>query len=146
MDRQQAGAVPSADGGVSCLWPDEARMDRGRWGAREYMRWYNHEHRHSGSGYVTPAQRHARADLHVLEARHELYRCMSRPGKTTRDVGRVTRATGSALKFSRSIRSVTRLPMPVPCRTAVTRLCLHESGDTYLDARRHLDMSRFLRT
>lgn len=37
------------------------------------MRWYNDEHRHSGISYVTPAQRHAGADRHVLQARHALY-------------------------------------------------------------------------
>ena len=44
----------------------------GAWGAR-FVQWYNNEHRHSGIGYVTPAQRHAGEDHGVLEARHELY-------------------------------------------------------------------------
>lgn len=37
------------------------------------MHWYNHEHRHSGIRYVSPAQRHAGQDRPILEARHELY-------------------------------------------------------------------------
>jgi putative transposase len=43
-----------------------------RWAA-DFVRWYNHEHRHSGIGYVTPAERHSGADRQVLEARDELY-------------------------------------------------------------------------
>jgi hypothetical protein len=34
---------------------------------------YNHEHRHSGLRYVTPAQRHAGEDRSVLAVRHALY-------------------------------------------------------------------------
>ena len=47
---------------------DEAR----RWAAR-FVHWYNHEHRHSGIRYVSPAQRHAGDDTAILAARHELY-------------------------------------------------------------------------
>lgn len=47
---------------------DEARA----WGAR-FVHWYNVEHRHSGIGYVTPAQRHAGEDHGLLAARHEVY-------------------------------------------------------------------------
>lgn len=42
------------------------------WGA-DFVRWYNHDHRHSGIQYVTPAQRHAGDDHAILEARHALY-------------------------------------------------------------------------
>ena len=38
------------------------------------MHWYNHDHRHSGIRYVSPAQRHAGDDVSILAARHELYR------------------------------------------------------------------------
>ena len=34
---------------------------------------YNHEHRHSGIRYVTPAERHAGGDRPILAARHALY-------------------------------------------------------------------------
>ena len=47
---------------------DEARA----WGAR-FVHWYNVVHRHSGIGYVTPAQRHAGEDHAVLAARHAVY-------------------------------------------------------------------------
>ena len=51
---------------------DEARA----WAAR-FVHWYNHEHRHSGIRYVSPAQRHAGYDAPILAARHELY-CRAR--------------------------------------------------------------------
>jgi putative transposase len=51
---------------------DEARA----WAAR-FVHWYNHEHRHSGIRYVSPAQRHAGHDGGILAARHELY-CQAR--------------------------------------------------------------------
>lgn len=41
--------------------------------AAAFVRWYNHEHRHSGIRYVTPAQRHAGDDQPLLAARHALY-------------------------------------------------------------------------
>jgi hypothetical protein len=37
------------------------------------VRWYNIEHRQSGIGYVSPAQRHAGDDSTILAARHALY-------------------------------------------------------------------------
>ena len=43
-----------------------------RWAA-DFAQWYNHEHRHSGIRYVTPAQRHAGEDRPLLAARHALY-------------------------------------------------------------------------
>lgn len=39
----------------------------------EFVRWYNHDHKHSGIRYVSPAQRHAAQDRSILAARHELY-------------------------------------------------------------------------
>lgn len=42
------------------------------WAAR-FVHWYNHEHRHSGIQYVSPAQRHAGQDTSILAARHVLY-------------------------------------------------------------------------
>jgi len=42
------------------------------WG-QSFVHWYNHEHRHSGIRYVTPAQRHAGEDVAILSARRALY-------------------------------------------------------------------------
>ena len=39
----------------------------------EFVNWYNHEHRHSGIRYVTPASRHCGADKLILEKRKEVY-------------------------------------------------------------------------
>jgi putative transposase len=41
--------------------------------AADFVRWYNHDHRHSGIRYVSPAQRHAGDDREILAARHQLY-------------------------------------------------------------------------
>jgi putative transposase len=38
-----------------------------------FAQWYNHEHRHSGIRYITPAQRHAGQDRPMLAERHALY-------------------------------------------------------------------------
>jgi putative transposase len=46
--------------------------DARRW-ASEFVTWYNHDHRHSGIRYVSPAQRHAGADRGILARRHTLY-------------------------------------------------------------------------
>jgi len=39
----------------------------------EFVQWYNHQHRHSGIQFVTPAQRHAGLDKMILAKRHETY-------------------------------------------------------------------------
>ncbi len=48
-------------------------LDDARAWAAEFVRWYNHDHRHSGIRYVSPAQRHAGEDHAILAARHALY-------------------------------------------------------------------------
>jgi len=50
-----------------------ADLDAARTWAAEFVRWYNYDHRHSGIGYVSPAQRHAGDDHAILAARHVLY-------------------------------------------------------------------------
>lgn len=50
-----------------------AQLDEARVWAAEFVHWYNHEHRHSGIQYVSPAQRHAGQDHAILAARHTLY-------------------------------------------------------------------------
>lgn len=41
--------------------------------AHRFVRWYNHEHRHSGIRYVTPDERHDGRDRELLSKRHALY-------------------------------------------------------------------------
>lgn len=48
-------------------------LDAARGWAAGFVRWYNHDHRHSGIGYVSPAQRHSGEDRIILAARHALY-------------------------------------------------------------------------
>ena len=50
-----------------------ADLDAARHWARDFVHWYNEQHRHSGIRYVTPAQRHAGQDGSVLIARHVVY-------------------------------------------------------------------------
>ena len=38
-----------------------------------FVRWYNHEHRHSGLNFLTPHQRHSGVDQLILEKRRKLY-------------------------------------------------------------------------
>lgn len=50
-----------------------ADLDAARAWAAGFVQWYNFDHRHSGIGYVSPAQRHAGEDHAILAARHALY-------------------------------------------------------------------------
>ena len=56
-------------------FPDKGFADLGaaREWAREFVHWYNHDHRHSGIRYVSPAQRHDGTDVAILAARHDVY-------------------------------------------------------------------------
>jgi putative transposase len=38
-----------------------------------FVVWYNHDHKHSGIGFVAPADRHAGRDLEILAARRDVY-------------------------------------------------------------------------
>jgi putative transposase len=75
-----------------------ADLAEARQWAAAFVHWYNHEHRHGGIRYVTPAQRHAGGDGPILAARHALYqqareRTPRRWSGTTRDwtpIGAVT--------------------------------------------------------
>ena len=50
-----------------------ADLDAARAWAVSFVHWYNHDHRHSGIRYVSPAQRHTGEDHEILAARHALY-------------------------------------------------------------------------
>ena len=50
-----------------------ADLKQARTWASPFVHWYNHDHRHSGIRYVSPAQRHAGGDRNVLQACHALY-------------------------------------------------------------------------
>jgi len=81
-------------------WPKQgfADLEAARGWVRDFIRWYNHEHRHSRIRFVTPAERHRGEDRAVLARRHALYqevraRMPERWSGTTRNwepVGAVT--------------------------------------------------------
>jgi putative transposase len=48
-------------------------LEHARGWATDFMAWYNHDHRHSGIRFVSPAQRHAGCDQDILARRHTLY-------------------------------------------------------------------------
>lgn len=56
-------------------WPSEgfASLDDARIWVKEFVQWYNHDHRHSRIKFVTPQQRHTGEDVQLLEKRHALY-------------------------------------------------------------------------
>ena len=43
-----------------------------------FVQWYNHEHRHSAIGFVTPGQRHAGLDKTLLRNRTKVYEAAKR--------------------------------------------------------------------
>ena len=47
-------------------------LETARAWASAFVGWYNDAHRHSGLRYVSPGQRHAGADAHILAARYRL--------------------------------------------------------------------------
>ena len=56
-------------------WPESgfADLDTARIWVRDFIAWYNHEHRHSRIRFVTPAQRHRGEGHALLAKRHGLY-------------------------------------------------------------------------
>lgn len=50
-----------------------ADLGQARQWVQGFVGWYNHEHRHSGIRFVTPAQRHAGEDQAILAQRHVLH-------------------------------------------------------------------------
>ncbi|EPM69936.1 integrase catalytic subunit [Pseudomonas syringae pv. actinidiae ICMP 18886] len=58
-------------------WPQDgfASLDAARLWVRDFMRWYNNDHRHSRIRFVTPTERHRGLDHQILARRHELYEC-----------------------------------------------------------------------
>jgi transposase InsO family protein len=49
-------------------------LDEARTWTQKFVRWYNHEHKHSGLKFVTPAQRHSSQDAAILARREKVYR------------------------------------------------------------------------
>ncbi len=52
--------------------PFTSREDAETW-VEQFVRWYNHEHLHSGIKFITPESRHAGADSEILRNRTAVY-------------------------------------------------------------------------
>jgi putative transposase len=50
-----------------------ASLDAARAWVAAFVTWYNHRHRHSGIGFVAPAERHDGRDIALLAARRATY-------------------------------------------------------------------------
>jgi hypothetical protein len=63
-----------------------ADLDAARAWAADFVHWYNVDHRHSGIGYVSPAQRHSGQDTSILANRHVVYTqaCQRHPARWSR--------------------------------------------------------------
>ena len=57
-------------------WPSQgfASLEIARDWVKDFVHWYNNEHRHSRIKFVTPAQRHRGEDKSILEKRDNIYR------------------------------------------------------------------------
>ncbi|GHD81189.1 hypothetical protein GCM10011419_26780 [Vogesella fluminis] len=73
-------------------WPKDgfADLESARAWVRDFIHWYNHEHRHSRIRFVTPAERHVGKDREILAKRDALYRqarecCPERWSRDTRN-------------------------------------------------------------
>jgi putative transposase len=60
-----------------------ASVDAARAWVALFVDWYNHQHHHSGIGFVTPASRHAGLDVEVLAGRRAVY-ALARERQPTR--------------------------------------------------------------
>jgi putative transposase len=59
-------------------WPEYsvsgfASVETARTWVARFVEYYNHEHQHSGIGFVAPADRHAGNDVEILAARRAVY-------------------------------------------------------------------------
>lgn len=92
-----------------------ASVEQWRSWVRQFVDWYNNEHRHSGIGWVTPSQRHEGTDRQVLARRRQVYeqarkrnprrwttkpRAWSRPGSVRLTPERTTTLTQSTRQLS----------------------------------------------
>jgi putative transposase len=50
-----------------------ATINEARQWVKEFVQWYNHQHRHSGIKFLTPYQRHSGQGEDILLKRHQLY-------------------------------------------------------------------------
>ncbi|GAB3396513.1 hypothetical protein GCM10027514_45260 [Azotobacter armeniacus] len=94
-------------------WPKQgfADLEAARSWVRDFICWYNHEHRHSRIRFVTPAERHRGEDRNVLARQHALYQ--EARGRTPERWSGATRAgtrTAAAATGGLKTRSTRQLP------------------------------------
>jgi hypothetical protein len=65
-------------------------LDQARIWASGFVHWDNAEHRHSGSRYESPNQRHASQDQQILAALHHSYPEAANPRRWTRNARKWT--------------------------------------------------------
>jgi transposase InsO family protein len=118
-----------------------ADLEAARDWAVGFVHWYNHEHRHSGIRYVTPAQRHAGQDGGMLAKRHALYqaarernpRRWSRRTRNWTPIGAVTlnpernAVVEAALSHTRLSRSIEEPAFP--SRPGIMAATTRNAGD-----------------
>jgi transposase InsO family protein len=75
--------------------------------SEQFVRWYNHEHLHSGLKFVTPEQRHTGKDSQILEKRHALYQEArhQRPERWARQTRNWKRITSVALNPNKGLKA-----------------------------------------
>jgi putative transposase len=66
-------AVPDLEYGPDYPCRPFGNVDEARAWTQQFVRWYNHEHKHSGLKFVTPAQRHNDIAAAVLAQREAVY-------------------------------------------------------------------------
>lgn len=84
--------------------------------AAAFVRWYNHEHRHSGIRYVTPAERHDGRDQEILARRDAVYRA-ARESHPQRWSG-PTRNWRPVMAVTLNPERETKTPLPAATGTA----------------------------
>ena len=112
--------------------PFENLLAARRW-VTELAHWYNHAHRHSAIGFVTPAQRHAGLDRTLLEARVLVYERARQENPQ--------RWSGQPRQWAH-VDVVHHNPetpqIKEPEDTKKNSLTHFTSGDNFLDSHRHL--------
>lgn len=95
-------------------WPRDgfADVSAARAWVRDFVHWYNHEHRHSRIRFVTPAERHIGRDVEILAKRDALYR-----QARAQNPARWSRGTRNWMPTSAVTLNPERVAMPL--RTAV---------------------------
>jgi len=92
-------------------------LEEARIWVRGFVAWYNHEHLHSGIGYVTPADRHEGRAQAILERRRSVYET-ARQAHPERWAGRDTRAWDAPPEVVLNPTPDTRLQRRHPAKAA----------------------------